>query len=71
MSFEEVLKNREAEVWNALNATEMKVGGGPIVGYSEGGVKKWIKIKWKMKPKNLNRLKVKDTTLFKWQATDN
>lgn len=71
MSFEEVLKNREAEVWNALNATEMTVGGGPIVGYSEGGVKKWIKIKWKMKPKNLNRLKVKDTTLFKWQATDN
>lgn len=71
MSFEEVLKNREAEVWNALNATEMTVRGGPIVGYSEGGVKKWIKIKWKMKPKNLNRLKVKDTTLFKWQATDN
>lgn len=44
MSFEEVLENREAEVFrrhrNALNATEMKVGGGPIVGYSEGGVKK-------------------------------
>lgn len=34
MSFEEVLKNREAEVFrrhrNALNATEMKVGEGQL-----------------------------------------